>query len=53
MTGKIKSKWVNAFKNVKGGQQSNAAAPGGPGEAPAAAAASVPAVLETSHQFAE
>merc|ERR1719384_1657341 len=52
VTGKIKSKWVNAFKNVKGGQQSNAAAPGAPGKAPAAAA-SVPAVLETSHQFAE
>merc|ERR1719189_596378 len=53
VTGKIKSKWVNAFKNVKGGLQSNAAAPGAPGKAPAAAAASVPAVLETSHQFAE
>lgn len=37
MTGRIKSKWVNAFKNVKGSQQSNnqAPAPGG-GKAPKA-----------------
>merc|ERR1712025_75554 len=50
VTGKIKSKWVNAFKNVKGSQQSNP----GPGSASkAAAAVAPPPVLETSHQFAE
>jgi len=50
VTGKIKSKWVNAFKNVKGSQQTNP----GPGSASkAAAAVAPPPVLETSHQFAE
>merc|ERR1719429_375413 len=51
VTGKIKSKWVNAFKNVKGGQSSNVS-PGAPGKTPAAAAGPPP-LLETSHQFAE
>ena len=37
MTGRIKSKWVNAFKNVKGSQQSNNQAPAaGGGKAPKA-----------------
>merc|ERR1719422_2324637 len=52
VTGKIKSKWVNAFKNVKGqqGQQSNQAAGAG---ARAPANVAPPPILETSHQFAE
>jgi len=50
VTGKIKSKWVNAFKNVKGSQQSN---PGPASASKAAAAVAPPPVLETSHQFAE
>merc|ERR1719328_58266 len=37
VTGKIKSKWVNAFKNVKGSQQNNNQAPAaGGGKAPKA-----------------
>jgi len=47
VTGKIKSKWVNAFKNVKG-KQSPAAGPAKP-PVPAAPAP----LLENSHQFAE
>merc|ERR1719288_58035 len=52
VTGKIKSKWVNAFKNVKGqqGQQNNQAAGAG---ARAPANVAPPPILETSHQFAE
>merc|ERR1719410_1146707 len=51
VTGKIKSKWVNAFKNVKGqqGQQNNQ--PGAGARAPANVGP--PPILETSHQFAE
>merc|ERR1719414_891114 len=51
VTGKIKSKWVNAFKNVKGqqGQQNNQAGAG----ARAPTAVGPPPILETSHQFAE
>merc|ERR1712025_203729 len=51
VTGKIKSKWVNAFKNVKGqqGQQNNQAGAG----ARAPANVAPPPILETSHQFAE
>merc|ERR1711862_453057 len=48
VTGKIKSKWVNAFKNVKG-QQNNQAVAG----ARAPANVAPPPILETSHQFAE
>merc|ERR1712106_252462 len=45
-SGKLKSKWVNAFKNVKGKQA--------PTEKPAAPVATgPPAVLDTSHQFQE
>merc|ERR1719305_862494 len=52
VTGRIKSKWVNAFKNVKGSQPSNnqVQSPGG-GKAPKAV--EPPPVLETNHQFAE
>jgi len=52
VTGRIKSKWVNAFKNVKGSQPSNnqVQTPGG-GKAPKAV--EPPPVLETNHQFAE
>ena len=42
---------MNAFKNVKGGQASNAS-PGAVGKTPAVAAGPPP-LLETSHQFAE
>jgi len=45
-TAKIKSKWVNAFKNVKGKQA--------PAEKPSAPVATgPPPLLETSHQFQE
>ena len=50
VTGKIKSKWVNAFKNVKGSQPANTVSPGVQTKA---AAVGPPPVLETSHQFAE
>merc|ERR1719159_1235288 len=49
VTGKFKSKWVNAFKNVKGG---GGKAPVSPGVRPPAAVGPPP-ILETSHQFAE
>jgi len=45
-TGKIKSKWVNAFKNVKG-KQTAAVKPATP------VATGPPPVLENSHQFQE
>ena len=45
-SGKLKSKWVNAFKNVKGKQA--------PAEKPTTPVATgPPAVLDTSHQFQE
>lgn len=49
VTGKFKSKWVNAFKNVKGG---GGKAPVSPGTRPPAAVGPPP-ILDTSHQFAE
>ena len=49
VTGKFKSKWVNAFKNVKGG---GGKAPVGPGVKPPTAVGPPP-ILETSHQFKE
>merc|ERR1712013_109323 len=45
-TGKIKSKWVNAFKNVKG-KQSPTVKPSAP------VATGPPPVLENNHQFQE
>ena len=50
VTGKFKSKWVNAFKNVKGG---GGKAPVGPAGVKPPTAVGPPPVLETSHQFAE
>merc|ERR1712062_898461 len=50
VTGKFKSKWVNAFKNVKGG---GGKGPVGPAGVKPPTAVGPPPVLETSHQFAE